>query len=426
MNRDKPGSEPHSTLLRSGESLQQRGRLGDYGSSPGNKSNSFSRNQSLLPQGRKYPTNRPDYQGERGKDFSQDMRDESDRSYKDFGNTYSQSYGASSDRPPPHGLPGARFDQELEESASQDSSSGFQGSKSGHESRLSGGNNDGNSKTVNQSNKNILEGKGMVESTYVGKKGEPTEGSMEANSKLIERVQGEGIDQGKLMPAVDNQADAKPDVNLGQPKERSYMEEMPKHPDNDYRMHEQDRDVYWNADEDWYPDNSHDRFYDRERGLRHMQDQNRGHEDQGYQGRGALEVERDYGHREPYHTIPARDEWGRPPERHDVAGEYAREDTGRYPMRGDTSNYDDRDYQFRDYPARVPLRDRQPPFREFDRPASPPRRESFREQIDFERRYRDWERQHFPVDDPTREWEFEVRRRVLLDREGKFAAPYFS
>ena len=426
MNRDKPGSQPLSVLPRSGEGLQQRERLGEYGSGPENKNNPFSRDQSTLPQGGKYPTERRDYHSERGKDFSQDIPDKNDHFYKDFGSTYNQNYGQSRDRPPPRGLPGARFDQKVEESALQDTSSGFQDSKSGNESRLAGGNTDGKSKAVNESNKNILEGKGMLESNYVEKKGEPKEGSMAANSKRIQRGQGEGISQGQPKPVVERQAEVKPDVNLGQPKERRYMEEMPRHSDNEYMMHEQDRDAYWNADEDWYPDNNHDQFYDRERDWPHMQAQSRGHEDQSYQDRGTLEVEESYVHREPYHTIPVRDEWGRHPERYDVAGQHARDGSGRYPMRGDAFGYDERDYQFRDHAARVPFRDHQPPFREFIRPPSPPRRESFREQIDFERRYRDWERQHFPIDDPTREWEFEVRRRELLDREGKCPSPYFN
>ena len=51
------------------------------------------------------------------------------------------------------------------------------------------------------------------------------------------------------------------------------------------------------------------------------------------------------------------------------------------------------------------------------RGTSPPRRESFREQLVFEKRYRNWEKDNFPIDDPTREWEYELRRRQLLGRE---------
>ena len=73
-----------------------------------------------------------------------------------------------------------------------------------------------------------------------------------------------------------------------------------------------------------------------------------------------------------------------------------------------------------------PNRNRSPP-REYERrqgdydyrPRSPEDRARRVPRFDdFEERYRNWEKEQFPVSDPTREWEYEMRRRELLGEEG--------
>lgn len=97
-----------------------------------------------------------------------------------------------------------------------------------------------------------------------------------------------------------------------------------------------------------------------------------------------------------------------------------RGDPGRSSVEPDPLRAAERGLPSRDYPERALLREEPSRLGESNRPASPPRQESFREQLEFEKRYRDWERQHFPIDDPTREWEYELRRRELL---GESLAP---
>ena len=124
--------------------------------------------------------------------------------------------------------------------------------------------------------------------------------------------------------------------------------------------------------------------------------------------------------------LPPRDDFGRLPARDEYDRLPPRDNYDRLPPRDERDRFPPRDDRYGEESGRLPRRDsaawphmreeigRLSPRRGMHRSISPPRRESFREQLEFDRRYRDWEKQHFPVDDPTREWEYEMRRRELL------------
>ena len=111
---------------------------------------------------------------------------------------------------------------------------------------------------------------------------------------------------------------------------------------------------------------------------------------------------------EDYDRPAFRDDYGRPPLKDDPERLPLRDEPYRYPPGDEASRYGPRqdDLRTRDERSRYP--------RDYARGVSPPRWETFHDQFEFERRYRDWEKQHFPIDDPTREWEYELRRRELL------------
>ena len=179
-------------------------------------------------------------------------------------------------------------------------------------------------------------------------------------------------------------------------------------------MRPPERDEYWQRDrypqEGRYPDDRSNQFDNRYNEWDRPQDRNRSYGNQGYPPEiGRRQEVEGYLGGSGFPRAPMRDEFGRLPVRDELERPPLRDEPSRYPL-----NSDQRDYPPRDYSARPPLRNDESRFEELGRPASPPRRESFREQIKFERRYRDWDREHFPIDDPTREWEFELRRRELL------------
>eukprot|EP00795_Rhopilema_esculentum_P013585 gene13585-4478_t len=111
---------------------------------------------------------------------------------------------------------------------------------------------------------------------------------------------------------------------------------------------------------------------------------------------------------EDYDRPAFKDDYCRPPLKDDPERLPLRDEPYRYPPGEEASRYGPRqdDSRMRDERSRYP--------RVYARGVSPPRWESFHDQFEFERRYRDWEKQHFPIDDPTREWEYELRRRELL------------
>ena len=402
--------------------MQQRGLPDDYRSGMETRSNLFNRDRNLLPQGIGHLAENlgSGYHDGRGKDGSNDIHKDLYRRDENYEDQYYRGFDLSSDRPFPHYPSESRLGKERRASLQRSAPLGYHNEKNVSDDRYV----DYAEATVNeksigvptQSNRKIVSGEGAKELKNAEKKGS-TEGAITANAQVVDREESQNIERDELTRPFEKQPEVTPSVNRDQLESKDYIEGAPRRPSvYDQGISEPDRVGYWDRYpvEEQHPDNHHDQDYNRESEWTYMQSQSRDDADQNYQDGRMLAADEDYDRRSPYHKVSARDEWGRLPGRDDITRPITRDDYGRYPRGEDASRYDDREYHLRDYPARAALRDRPPSLGESQRPVSPPRRESFREQVQFERRYRDWERQHFPIDDPTREWEFELRRRELL------------
>ena len=420
-NEDKPQNKPNSNLPRSGEGLQQRGLPDDYRSGTETRGNLFNRDRNLLSQGSGHPAQKrdPSYHDRRGNEYSKDIHEDYYRRGENYEDQYYQGYDMSSDRPFPHYPSESRLGEGRRGSIQRNAPPGFHNEKNINDGRYvdyaDATVNEKNIDAPTQSNRKILSGEGAKELKNTEKKGS-TEGAINTNAQVIDREKGQNIQRDELKLPFENQPEVTSSVNRDQREGKGYTEEAPRHPSvYDERVSEPNRGGYWGRYpvDKQHPDDYPDQYYDRESDWAHMQARSRDYEDQNYQDRRMQATDEDYDGRSGYYRDSARDEWERLPARDDFARPLSRDDSGRYARGGDVPRHDDRDH-LRDYPARAAFRDRPPSFGELHRPVSPPRRESFREQVKFERRYRDWERQHFPIDDPTREWEFELRRRELL------------
>ena len=398
-------------MPNSGESLQEGGEPDRYQSVVGSKKYLPNRDQDRLPH------EDFDYHDDGDSDLANSTQEEMYRRDESYEDLYHRNFDVSGERTLPRFPPGARLGRGSRAPVSQSAQFGHQSKSSGTDGRYR----DRAEVTLDGKGKNVaVQGKRETFAQEGGrdlkdteKKG-ATEGIRNANRSVVDLDASQNVDYLGRKLSVERQAEVPSSVDTERLEGKRYLEGLHRGSDiYDSRIPEPDRGSYWNR---YQAEEQHadDQYYSGENEWHRMHDQSGRYGDQVYQDKGIFGAGEDYDRRSAYHRTPSRDEWRRQPMRGEIGRPFARGDVERYPPGGDPPRFDERDFYSRDYPARAPFRDELNQFRELNRPASPPRRESFREQIEFEKRYRDWERQHFPIDDPTREWEYELRRRELL------------
>lgn len=372
------------------ENIQQRRRSNDYGGNVPEDRGVYNRDHAQMS-------------NEYGKpDFNQNQDD----AY------YDEVNYARQDRPPPQYPSGTRFDQGYKMRPPGGPQEAFPGNKKENERSGFEG-----SDVSHDTSRGDLTKKDSTKALGVVKTDGQANDRMDSSSSHYPQDQGEARRFVKGNEA-EQENEKQADLTANKDRVESRDMEQPRQYSYEDTMSASARDDYWERDR--YGQEGSERraqFYDRGADWYRKQERGADYDNSSFQHDQGEDVrrrdEQQYGigtdypeMRDNFARMPMKDVYDRPP---------MRDDPGRYPH---GIERDHEDYLPRDYSVEPPFRDEHPRVGEWrgrsHRPVSPPRRESFREQLEFEKRYRDWERQHFPIDDPTREWEYELRRRELL------------